>query len=387
MADYKYLIIGGGMSAAAAARGIRQIDADGSIGLIGNDINPPYKRPLLTKGLWTGKPEDSIWLKIEEANVDAHYGRTAVLLNADAHSVIDDKAAQHTFEKLLLATGGSPRRFPFDAGDDVIYFRTYADYKKLRALADTGESFIVIGGGFIGSEIAAALAMNDKKVTLVFPEAYIGANIYPPDLGAFLNGYYRERGVDVITEATVASVGTSNGKKTAILSTGQELIADGIIAGLGITPNLALAQAAGLKVTNGIHVNDLCQTSHPDIFACGDVADFYNFSLSTHMRVEHEDNALTMGNYAGMAMAGAGQPYHHLPYFYSDLFDLGYEAVGQVSSKLEAIEDWKEPFKEGVVYYMQDGKVRGVLLWNVWDKVPAARELIAENGQALGLRF
>ncbi len=386
MAHYKYLIIGGGMSAAAAAKGIRQIDADGSIGLISVETDPPYKRPPLTKGLWTGKPEDSIWLKIEEANVDAHYGRIAVSLNPETHSVIDDKGVEYTFEKLLLATGGSPRRFPFDTGDDVIYFRTYADYKKLRALADNAESFIVIGGGFIGSEIAAALAVNNKKVTLVFPEAYIGANIYPPDLGAFLTDYYRERGVEVITEATVASVGSSNDKKSVTLSTGQELISDGIIAGLGITPNLALAQTAGLRVTTGIHVNDLCQTSHPDIFACGDVADFYNPSLSTHMSVEHEDNALTMGSHAGLAMAGAAQPYHHLPYFYSDLFDLGYEAVGQVDSKLEVIADWKEPFKEGVIYYVKDDRVRGVLLWNVWDKVPAARELIAEKGQVFGLR-
>jgi NADPH-dependent 2,4-dienoyl-CoA reductase/sulfur reductase-like enzyme len=149
------------------------------------------------------------------------------------------------------------------------------------------------------------------------------------------------------------------------------------VAGLGILPNTELAQAAGLSVDDGIVVDDLLQASRPGVFAAGDVASFPNAALAMRMRVEHEDNANTMGRQAGRNMAGAGERYMHLPYFYSDLFDLGYEAVGELDARLEVVSDWKEPYREGVVYYLRDGRVRGVLLWNVWGQVDRARELIA----------
>ena len=161
---------------------------------------------------------------------------------------------------------------------------------------------------------------------------------------------------------------------------GRELLVDGVVAGIGIEPNIALAQAAGLEVDNGIVVDALLRTSHPDIYAAGDVANFANPALGKRMRVEHEDNANTMGRHAGRNMAGEQAPYDHLPFFYSDLFDLGYEAVGELDARLEIVADWKEPFREGVLYYLRDGRVRGVLLWNVWEQVDAARRLIAEPG-------
>jgi NADPH-dependent 2,4-dienoyl-CoA reductase/sulfur reductase-like enzyme len=160
----------------------------------------------------------------------------------------------------------------------------------------------------------------------------------------------------------------------------REIAVDAVVAGLGIRPNVELAQAAGLQINNGICVDAALRTSHPDIFAAGDVAEFFNPVLQSHLRVEHEDNANTMGAAAGRSMAGQAVSYDHLPSFYSDLFDLGYEAVGDVDSRLETVADWKEPCREGVVYYMQEGRVRGVLLWNVWERVDAARELIKEAG-------
>jgi NADPH-dependent 2,4-dienoyl-CoA reductase/sulfur reductase-like enzyme len=153
------------------------------------------------------------------------------------------------------------------------------------------------------------------------------------------------------------------------------------VAGIGIRPNIDLAKAAGLKVNSGIIVNERLQTSEPDIYAAGDVASFFHFGLEKRTRVEHEDNAVQMGKVAGRNMAGAQETYDHIPMFYSDLFDLGYEAVGDMSSKMKIVEDWQEePFKKGVVYYMDDGRVRGVLLWNVWEKVDDARTLMQEKG-------
>jgi NADPH-dependent 2,4-dienoyl-CoA reductase/sulfur reductase-like enzyme len=155
---------------------------------------------------------------------------------------------------------------------------------------------------------------------------------------------------------------------------------DGVIAGIGIRPNLELAKQAGLQVDNGIVVDEHLLTSAPDIFAAGDVAKFYHSALGKGVRVEHEDNALMMGKLAGRNMAGADEPYTHVPMFYSDLFELGYEAVGELSSKLETVTDWQEPFKKGVIYYLSEGRVRGVLLWNVWDFVPEARALLSAPG-------
>jgi NADPH-dependent 2,4-dienoyl-CoA reductase/sulfur reductase-like enzyme len=135
-----------------------------------------------------------------------------------------------------------------------------------------------------------------------------------------------------------------------------------------------------LEIDNGIRVNRSLRTSHPNIYAAGDVANFYNPALDQRLRVEHEDNANTMGRLAGQSMAGRAVSYDHLPSFYSDLFDLGYEAVGQVDARLETVADWKEPYRKGVIYYLRDDRVRGVLLWNVWEQVDSARKLLAEKG-------
>lgn len=235
------------------------------------------------------------------------------------------------------------------------------------------------GGGFIGSEIAAALAMNNKRVTMIFPETGIGARVYPPSLVEFLNSYYREKGVTLITGETIRSVQPAGAKTAVTTSNGTEIQADGVVAGLGILPNAELAFEAGLSVDNGIVVDGQLRTSNPDIYAAGDVANFYNVLLAERTRVEHEDNASVMGEMAGRNMAGQSDEYRHLPFFYSDLFDLGYEAVGKLDASLDIIEDWKEPFRKGVVYYLRDGQVRGVLLWNTWGQVSAATDLIAEK--------
>lgn len=153
-----------------------------------------------------------------------------------------------------------------------------------------------------------------------------------------------------------------------------------MVAGIGTEPTIELAKAISLTTENGVIVNELLRTKEADIYAAGDVAAFYNPALGKRMRVEHEDNANAMGRLAGRNMTGMLEPYDHLPFFYSDMFELGYEAVGEVDSHLETFADWKRPNEEGVVYYLKDSRVRGVLLWNVWEQVEAARKLIAEPG-------
>jgi NADPH-dependent 2,4-dienoyl-CoA reductase/sulfur reductase-like enzyme len=384
MTHYMYLIIGGGMTAAAAVEGIREVDPNGSVGLISADSHAPYDRPPLSKGLWKGKSLDTIWRKIDPQGVTLHLGREARALEPQHNRVTDDQGTVYSYDKLLLATGGSPRRLPF-GGDDIIYYRTLDDYERLRALTAQSQRFAVIGGGFIGSEVAAALTMNGKNVVMAVPGHGIGSRLFPTDLVTFLNEFYRQKGVEVLIGEQVIGWGMRQEKPVLKTRNNQsqgerEIVADAVVAGIGIQPNVELARTAGLEVDNGIRVDRGLHTSHPDIYAAGDVANFYNPALDQRLRVEHEDNANTMGRLAGQAMAGRKVSYDHLPSFYSDLFELGFEAVGEVDSRLETIADWKERFREGVVYYLRNGRVRGVLLWNVWEQVVAARELISEAG-------
>jgi NADPH-dependent 2,4-dienoyl-CoA reductase/sulfur reductase-like enzyme len=379
MPHYPYLIVGGGMTADAAVRGIRELDAKTPIGLISAESDPPYARPPLSKALWKGQALDEIWRKTADLGVDLHLGRRATGLDPARKRVTDDRGVEYTFGKLLLATGGTTRRLPF-GGDDTIYFRTLDDYRRLRSLADQGKSFAVIGGGFIGSEIAAALATAGCKVSMLFPDEGIGSRLFPADLARFMAGYYREKGVDVRAGEHVSGLNRSGEQAVVETNGGLRLTVDAVVAGIGIVPNTDLATAAGIGADGGILVNERLRTSHPDVFAAGDVARFFAPALGTRIRVEHEDNAVTMGRAAGRSMAGDSAPYTHLPFFYSDLFDLGYEAVGEMDPRGETVADWKEPFREGVVYYLVEGRVRGILLWNTWGQVDAARALIAEPG-------
>jgi 3-phenylpropionate/trans-cinnamate dioxygenase ferredoxin reductase component len=358
MHSYRYLVVGGGMTGDAVCNGIRDVDPDGSIGLIGEEESPPYKRPPLTKGLWKGGDESKIW-RSQEHGAELILGRRIVSLDLDAHTATDDAGEQYSYEKLVLATGGTPRRL---GGDDAsfTYYRTLEDYRRVRAQSDDGARFLVIGGGFIGSEIAAALRSQGREVTMVFPEAGIGWRTFPPALARFVADYYREQGVDVRSETMFESAEGF----------------DAVVAGLGIVPRTELAEAAGLPVEDGIVVDEYGRVAG-DVFAAGDVARFPIVALGKTARVEHEDHANTHGRAVGANAAGANKPYEHLPFFYSDLFDLGYEAVGDLDSRQNTVELWLEPNKKGIVAYVDDAKrPRGFLLWNVWDKVEPASELI-----------
>jgi 3-phenylpropionate/trans-cinnamate dioxygenase ferredoxin reductase component len=374
MAEFRYLIVGGGMTADAACRGIRDHDPDGSIGLVGAEPHPPYSRPPLSKGLWQGQDEAVVWRGTPELGVEIVLGRRIVELDLDGRTAVDDAGDSYRYERLLLATGGRPRRLP-SGGDDVVYYRTLDDYRRVRGEAKDGTRFVVIGGGFIGSEIAAALNWSGCEVTMVFPERGIGARLFPAGLAEFVTGYYREKGVDVRPGELVDEIAGG----AVRLGSGTSIEADAVVAGLGIVPATELAEAAGLVVDDGIVVDELGQVrGRDDVFAAGDAARFPAVALGTLTRVEHEDHANSHGRAVGANMAGADTAYTNLPFFYSDLFELGYEAVGEVDSRLDTVAEWAEPNRKGVVCYLDaERRPRGFLLWDVWGKVDDARALIA----------
>ena len=378
--DYPYLIIGGGMAAAAAAKAIREADASAQIGIVGAEPTPPYERPPLSKALWKGdKSPASIDLGTVATGARLHLGRRVRALDRTAHVARDDHGDSYRYRRLLLATGATPRRLPFAANERVVHFRTLDDYRRLRRYAVPGARIAVVGGGFIGSELAASLCGVGCQVAMLFPGASIGSGRYPASLAAFLDGYYRERGVELLSGVKVVDGQATDDDVELALSDGRRLRVDAVVAGLGVTPDTELAEQAGLTVADGVVVDAQLRTSDADIWAAGDMANFFNPSLGRRLRVEHENAAVEMGTHAGRAMAGAGADYTTLPFFYSDLFELGYEAVGLLDARLQMVEDWSEPHRKGVVYYLDGGRVRGVLLWNVWGQVDAARALIAQD--------
>jgi 3-phenylpropionate/trans-cinnamate dioxygenase ferredoxin reductase component len=377
MPSYRYLVVGGGMTGDSACRGIRDHDSEGTIGLVGAEAHEPYARPPLTKGLWTGKAEDSIWRGTREFGVELHLGREIVSLDLDARRATDDAGQTYEYERVLLATGGVPRRIP-SAPEGVLFYRTVDDYRRLREIAGDGVRAVVIGGGFIGSEIAAALAMNGCRVTIVFPDSGVSAKVFPSELASFVKGYYEEKGVEVLAGDSVSSIESSDGAFTVTTEGGRSFEAEAVVAGLGIVPRTDLAESAGLAVDDGIVVDEYGRAGgREDVFAAGDAARFPVPALGGTRRVEHEDHANTHGRHVGANMAGADEPYEHLPFFYSDLFELGYEAVGDVDARRETIAEWAEPNRKGVVCYLDEARRPvGFLLWDVWDRVEPARELI-----------
>ncbi len=385
MADqtYAYIIVGGGLAGASAVEGIRERDKSGSVLLLGAEKHLPYDRPPLSKKLWFGKKKvEDIFLHdqsfYDQNGVTVATGVTVTALDAKRKTVVTNDGNRYGYQKLLLATGGAPRRLSVPGGDleGICYYRTLDDYLRLRAEAGEGTSAVVIGGGFIGSEIAAALHTNKVKVTMIFPDPYLVNRIFPESLGKALQDQYRSRGITVLANEKPASFRKKNNRFVTRIESGKELESDMVIAGIGIAPSLDLPRKAGLQTANGIIVDEHLQASLPGIYAAGDIAFFPYQALGKQVRVEHWDNALNQGKWAGRNMAGAHKPYTYMPYFFSDLFEFGYEAVGDVNAELETFADWQKENETGVIYYLKDGKVRGAMMCNVWDKVEVARKLI-----------
>jgi len=383
---YPYVIVGGGLAGGSAIEGIREADKSGAILLIGSEKDMPYDRPPLSKKLWFGKKKiEEIFLHdrtfYSNNNVELTLGSTVTGLDRAKKSLTTGSGDTLLYSKLLLATGGFPRRLQIPGGDlaEICYYRTLEDYKRIRGMAAEGKTALVVGGGFIGSEIAAALSVNKLDVTMIFPEDYLVQRIFPEGLGRSIQKKYAGRGISILNQDEPASFEKKSGRITTRTKKGREIQSDIVIAGIGIIPALELARQGGVSTDNGILVDEYLAASDPDIYAAGDNANFNYAALGQRMRLEHWDNSIAQGRAAGRNMAGAGVKFDYIPYFFSDLFEFGYEAAGNINSQLETFSDWKKENDTGVIYYLQDGAVKGVMLCNVWEKIDAARDLIRKQ--------
>lgn len=386
---YTYVIVGGGLAGASAIDGIRERDPQGSILLLSAENHLPYHRPPLTKSLWSGKKTvEQIFVQSKDyyrqSGVTPLLGARVVSINPSSKLVTDSQGRGFEYRKLLLATGGTPRRLPIPGGEltGVLYYRSLDDYNALKPQALPGRSAILIGGGFIGSELAASLAEIGVAVTMVFPDDYLGSNVFPDYLGHSLMRYYQQRGIRVLSHDKPKAFHRIEGGFVVVTEQGLELETQMLVVGIGVKPAAELAEEAGLETKNGIVVNSQLQTSDPDIYAAGDNCYFPYMALDKMTRVEHWDNALIQGKWAGRNMAGAQQDYTHQPYFFSDLFEFGYEATGECHAHMDTLADWQQENRKGVVYYFQNKRIRGVLLCGIYGRVDAARELI-RRGEAI----
>ena len=260
MKKYNYIIVGGGMTGSSAVMGIREVDSEGTIAIFSRDKFGPYNRPPLSKGLWKKGKVDDIMRPMEKYHIDLFLQDKITAINPTEKWVESEKGERYAYDKLLLATGGHPNQLK-DMPEGVIYFRTLSDFEKLQHLVENKQDFCVIGAGFIGSEIAAALNQQGKTVTMLFPEIGIAGRVFPDDLSKFMNQYYTDKGVKVLAGNLVKGV-SKQGEKYLVTFTNTETGSetetafDGVVIGVGIKPNVYLAQEAGLPVDNGILVNE-----------------------------------------------------------------------------------------------------------------------------------
>src|SRR6516225_1136474 len=376
-AESTYVIVGASLTGAKAAETLREEGFDGNIVLLGEEHERPYERPPLSKGYLLGKEDrSSIFVHEEgwyaENGVDLRLGVQVTALDPGAKQVSLDDGGTVAYDRLLLATGASPRRLRAPGGDldGVLYLRRVGDSERLQAALRGGGQVVTVGGGWIGLEVTAAAREADCEVTVVEPEPVALHRQLGPELGGMFTDLHKEHGVVFRTRESVTELRGSGGKVTAaVTSSGAVLPADHVVVGIGAIPATGLAADAGLDIGNGVIVDAGLHSSAPDVFAAGDVANAYHPLYGKHVRVEHWANALNGGPAAARSMLGQGVSYDAVPYFYSDQYDLGMEAAGlpEPDSYDQVVYRGDLAGREFIAFWLSDGMVMAGMNVNVWD--------------------
>ncbi len=334
MPTVKYLLIGGGLASAEAAKQIRRVDADGSIALVSDEAVLPYNRPPLSKEYLRGEAEEALEFAsaadYAELRVTTVLGSAVTSLDAAASTASLDNGEVYSFEQALLATGGSPIRLPVPGADlaGVYYLRDAGDADAIGAAAKEAKRAVVVGAGFIGLETAASLRQMGLDVTVIEMTDAIWPRFADTNLAAHVQKLSEARGVEFLMSSPVEGFEGSGGSVSAVLTGGTSVACDLAVVGVGIRPSTELAEGAGIAVDNGIVVDEQMRTSAPNVFAAGDVANYPDPIFEKRRRVEHWGHAEYSGQVAGANMAGEEMRYDLLTYVWSDIFDLHLEAAG-----------------------------------------------------------
>ena len=379
----RYVIIGGGFAAAAALEGIRAHDLEGSIVVLSRENHMPYRRPPLTRLLATPDlalerlpihPEG--WYA--EHRVEVALRREVVEIEPDARRVWDDRGRTVDYDELLIATGMRPRRLRAEGAEvsAVRYFRDLEDYFDLQTRLARIQHVTCIGGGIISLGMAAALRQRGLEVTLVFPDEYLLPRLLPRELGLMLVEQVRGRGVEVVSNETLVRIDEQQGFVHARTQGGDDLTTQLVLVDQGAEPASDLGEVAGLDLDDGIVVDEFGRTSREHVWAAGDVAEFPYRVLGQLMRLEGVDHAREHGLLVGANMAGAAQAYDHMPLQWFEVFDLRFEGVGALEAQGDTELVWVDPGREGVVFYLREDVVRGVLTCGMPGRGEWARSLV-----------
>ena len=383
----RIVIVGGGLAAGTAAAALRDAGYDGDVVLHAAEPHLPYERPPLSKGYLAGeKDADSLLVHpaswYAENDVDVRTGSRVERIDADAHTVTAGGATE-SFDRLLIATGASPRRLAAadESGAPVAYLRTREDSDRLRSALAPGHRIAILGGGFLGLEVAAAARTAGADVTVLEALDLPLLRVLGPEIGAVFADLHREHGVDLRLGAKVTGFDGDGRRARLTVDGSADVDADLLVVGIGASPDIALAEAAGLAVDDGILVDERMRTSHPDVFAAGDVARARHPALGRSIRVEHWDNAIRQGRVAGSTMAGAEATVTDLPYFFTDQYDLGMEYVGDIGP-----DGYDEVVIRGDVakrvftaFWVAGGKVVAAMQANDWDASDTLRPAVGKS--------
>jgi 3-phenylpropionate/trans-cinnamate dioxygenase ferredoxin reductase component len=388
--DTTQLIVGASLAGAKAAEALRAAGFDGPVTLIGAEDELPYERPPLSKDYLQGKAErKKIYVHPADwyagANVDLRLGVRVTGVDAAAHEVTLSDGSRASYGKLLLTTGSSPRRLPVPGGDldGVLYLRTVADCDRLKSVLGTVSRIAVIGAGWIGLEVAASARSAGVEVTVLEVAELPLLRVLGREVAGVFAALHRDHSVDLRLGVQVAEITGEGGRATGVrLADGSHVEADAVVVGVGIRPNTELAEAAGLTVDDGVLVDAQLRSSHPDIYAAGDVANAFHPLLDRHIRVEHWANALNQPQAAARAMAGQDVSYDRVPYFYTDQYDLGMEYSGYVEPGGfdHVVFRGDVDGREFIAFWVgSDGRVLAGMNVNVWDVNDAIQALVRDR--------
>jgi 3-phenylpropionate/trans-cinnamate dioxygenase ferredoxin reductase subunit len=381
-----FVIVGAGLAGAKAAETLREEGFDGPVVLVGEEPEPPYERPPLSKDYLLDKADRDAsqvhapdWYA--EHGVDLRTGVRAERLDPAAHRVHLSTGETLPYAALLLATGSSARRLPVPGADldGVHYLRTLADADRLRAeLAGGGRRVVVVGAGWIGLEVTAAARHHGNDVTVVEPQPTPLHQVLGPQMGGVFARLHRDHGVDLFTDTTVREIRGSSGRVESVVTDRHAgLPADLVVVGIGAVPNAQLAAAAGLEVDNGVVVDERLRSATPDVYAAGDVASAYHPLYGRYVRVEHWANALNGGPAAARSMLGQDVSYDRVPYFYTDQYELGMEYSGLAGPGDKVICRGDPRGGEFIAFWLsEEGRVTAGMNVNVWDVTGPIQQLI-----------
>jgi 3-phenylpropionate/trans-cinnamate dioxygenase ferredoxin reductase component len=389
--DVEHLIIGGGVAAAKAAEGLRAAAGEGSAVVMTAEPELPYERPPLSKEFLRGeagrektRTHDEAWYR--EHDVEVLLATRASTLDPSTRTVTTEIGDQLRYGGLVLATGAIPVRLglPGEDLEGVYYLRTVDDSERLRAAISRAETMVVIGGGFIGAEVAASATQMDTRVTLLELVETLWTKAVGPQMGRFFEEFLRDRGVHVRTGIGAQGLEGDGGVEAVVLPDGTRLAADVVVIGVGVRPDVDLAERAGLAVDDGILVDEQLRAAGPRapqgelrIWAAGDVANAAH-PLFGRIRIEHWAEALNQGLIAGRNLAGTSERYDRVPYFFSDQFDLSLAYLGHVREWDELVTRGDQRVKQPkfVAWYLRQGIPRAALIVNDWDAEDPVREVI-----------